>query len=376
MKKVVVVGGGYAGASLAKRLEAGADVTLVEPRDAFIHNVAAIRALVDPSLLDRIVLPYRNLLKRGRVVRERAVAIENHGVLLESGTRLPADAVVVATGSSYAHPFKPDTHKVSDFISSIRATHEMLKGARGIAIAGAGAVGVELAGEIAAGMKGKQVTLVSDGASLFPSHTKALGRRLEAQLRRRGVILRLGVKAHTADFQDQPRPGPLVLATGEKISADLSIPALGAHPVNDLLRTAGGVQFNHLGRAKVDSWLRPRGSGSLFALGDCADTGDAMTIVGITRQVPWLAKTILSVLEGAKLENLSPYRPWPTPPILVPLGPSQGASVLPLGTGVAVGPFLTSAIKGKGLFISKQRKEFGLKAYTPDAQLVLAEWQS
>jgi apoptosis-inducing factor 2 len=360
MRKVVVVGGGYAGASIAKKLDQVADVTLVEPRDAFVHNVAAIRALVDPSLLDKIVLPYRNLLKRGCVIRERAVEIQDQGVLLGSGTRLQADVMVIATGSTYAHPFKPDTRTVSDFISAILATHEMLCKARTIAIAGAGAVGVELAGEIAAGMKGKQVTLVSDSASLFPSYPKGLGQRLEAQLRRQGVILRLGVKAQTADFQDQPRSGPLLVATGDAISADLSIPALGAHPVNDLLRTAEDVKFGPLCRAKVDSWLRPRGRGHLFALGDCADTGDAMTIVGITRQLPWLAKTLLSVLEGAKVENLPPYKPWPAPPILVPLGPALGASVLPMGTGVAVGPFLTSAIKGKGLFISKQRKEFGL----------------
>jgi hypothetical protein len=85
-----------------------------------------------------------------------------------------------------------------------------------------------------------------------------------------------------------------------------------------------------------------------------------MTIVAITRQVPWLAKIILAVLKGAALESLPPYTPWPTPPILLPLGRSQGASVLPLGAGVLVGPFLTSAIKGKGLFIAKQRKQLGL----------------
>src|SRR5664279_3834025 len=37
---VVVVGGGYAGVAVAKALDERTTVTLVEPRDAFVHNVA------------------------------------------------------------------------------------------------------------------------------------------------------------------------------------------------------------------------------------------------------------------------------------------------------------------------------------------------
>ena len=68
----------------------------------------------------------------------------------------------------------------------------------------------------------------------------------------------------------------------------------------------------------------------MFALGDVAATGDLMTIVAITRQAPWLAKSIKAVVAGRRVESLPPYAPWRSPPILVPLGPRRGASVLPL----------------------------------------------
>jgi choline dehydrogenase-like flavoprotein len=55
---VVVVGGGYGGITVAKALDETSDVVLVEPRDAFMHNIAALRALVDPTWLPRIFLPY------------------------------------------------------------------------------------------------------------------------------------------------------------------------------------------------------------------------------------------------------------------------------------------------------------------------------
>ena len=43
--RVVVVGGGYAGATIARELDAVADVTVVEPKDHFVHAVATLRVL-------------------------------------------------------------------------------------------------------------------------------------------------------------------------------------------------------------------------------------------------------------------------------------------------------------------------------------------
>src|ERR1700732_1364287 len=72
---VVVVGGGYGGIAVAKALYENSDVVLVEPKDAFMHNIAALRALVDPSWLPKIFLPYTGLLTNRRVVWARAVVV-------------------------------------------------------------------------------------------------------------------------------------------------------------------------------------------------------------------------------------------------------------------------------------------------------------
>src|ERR1700719_3134858 len=105
---VVVVGGGYGGTAVARALAATSDVVLVEPKDAFMHNIAALRALVDPSWLPRIFLPYAGLLTHGRVVRDRAVVVDPHRVVTASGEEISADYVVLASGSRYAFPAKTD----------------------------------------------------------------------------------------------------------------------------------------------------------------------------------------------------------------------------------------------------------------------------
>lgn len=105
---VVVVGGGYGGIAVAKALDETSDVVLVEPKDTFMHNIAALRALVDPSWLPRIFLPYAGLLTNGRVVRDRAVVVDPHRVVTASGEEIFADYIVLATGSRYPFPAKTD----------------------------------------------------------------------------------------------------------------------------------------------------------------------------------------------------------------------------------------------------------------------------
>ena len=361
LKRVVIVGGGYAGTALARALDGKADVLLVEPRDRFVHNVAALRAVAQPGLFERAAIPYDRLLKRGRVIRQRAGAVTGREVTLANGDRLEADVVVVATGSRYASPFKPASDTTADMRAAIDSAHARVKAAGSVAIIGAGAVGVELAGELAAAMPGRSIALVNAGPTLFPGYKPALGRKLNAQLVGLGVRILSGVTVRNPAATDAPFSGTLELSSGEKISADVVFPVMGATAENTLLATIQGTKFDATGRVAVDPWLRPSPAHpTLFAFGDAAATGDAMTIVAILRQEPWLQKTLKALLAGKRIEDLAPYAPWPLAPILLPLGPDRGASVLPITrSGVVVGSFLTSTIKGKTLFIPRYRKDFG-----------------
>src|SRR5450755_861295 len=156
----VVIGGGYGGVNVAKALDADLDVVLVEPKDAFVHNVGALRALVEPAFLPKIFLPYDRLLARGRVVRDRAVEVSAHRVVLGSGESITADYVVVATGSTYPFPAKSDAHDAADAIDNYRAAYDELTHTNRVLLVGAGPVGIEPAGEIKAKWPDKHVTLL------------------------------------------------------------------------------------------------------------------------------------------------------------------------------------------------------------------------
>ncbi|MDB5480604.1 MAG: hypothetical protein JWO83_1657 [Caulobacteraceae bacterium] len=364
MKRVVIVGGGYAGTMVARALDGVAEVRLIEPRDRFVHNVAAIRAVVEPSLLDQLIIPYDRLLRRGSVVQGVAAEIGEGRVTLADGVTVEGDIVVAATGSAYAQPFKPQSASTASFAKDSRAAHEALRAARSVAIVGGGAVGVELAGEITAAWPEKSVTLLAASPSLLPGYSARLSAALAGQLEAQGVALRLGARVEGLETVARPFAGALAVA-GRTFEADLVFPAIGARAVPPPI-AAGGMTapgFAPSGRLEVDPWLRPADMYGVFALGDAAETGDFMTIVAITRQAPWLVKTLRAMMAGRAVESLAPYAPWPAPAILVPLGPKSGASLLPVTRrGLTVGRRTTAALKGRDLFIPRYRKEFGYGA--------------
>src|SRR6202521_494143 len=135
--KVVVVGGGYGGIAVAKALDETSDVVLVEQKDAFMHNIAALRALVDPSWLPRIFFPYAGLLANGRVVRDRAVVVDPHRVVTASGEEIVADYVVLASGSKYPFPAKTDLVDTEKAHEEVRLVHRALSEAERVLLVGA-----------------------------------------------------------------------------------------------------------------------------------------------------------------------------------------------------------------------------------------------
>ncbi|RUS60870.1 N-acyl homoserine lactone synthase [Pseudorhodobacter sp. E13] len=353
-QKIAIVGGGYIGAELAKSLDDTAEVTLIEPRSHFVHAPAMIRAVVDPTLLDRALIPYGGLLRNGRIVAAKATGIDANGVTLDNGTRVEADQIVVATGSGNAMPFKPKGADIAGLRADNQRIHQQLKTARSIGIVGAGAVGTELAGEIAYAMPDKKVTLISSDKALFPTMPSKLGTSLAAKLRKAGVTLILGQRAENLKSLTEPYAGTLQLSDGSQHGFDLIFPVIGSRANSEVLETLAGVQKTTANRIKVDPWMRPSSLPNVFAAGDVADAGDGMTIVAISRQLPWLKATLSALAKGKSIEDIKPYKPWGSKaPILVPLGPKQGNSFLGFFTA---GDFLTRKMKGADLFLKKYAK--------------------
>ena len=356
---VAIIGGGYAGINVAKALDEHAAVTLVEPRDAFVHNIAALRAVVRPEFLHHMFLPYDHLLARGRVVRDRAVRVDGRSIGLASGARLTPDIIVLATGSSYPFPAKSDTDSTADALGRYRSTHGHLERARRVMLLGAGAVGLEFAGEIAAAWPDKEIVLVDQAEQILPGpYDQRLRDELNRQLRDLGVEQVMGSPLNSLPEVAAGQPGRFSVSTaaGTAVDADLWFRCYGIAPqtgylAGDLLaaRTAEGY-------LSVTPELTVEGFQNVYALGDIA--GIDANKAGIAgSQAKIVAANIRSWLAGSA-ERVS-YIPA-APVIILPLGPSGGSGQLP--DGEIAGTGLVSRIKGHDMMITRYAEILNLPA--------------
>ena len=87
MAKVVVIGGGYGGITVAGGLDDVADVTLVEQKDQFVHHAAALRAAVDSVWGHTVFMPYSRLLERGQVVHGTCMRVDGRTVYVHDARK-------------------------------------------------------------------------------------------------------------------------------------------------------------------------------------------------------------------------------------------------------------------------------------------------
>ncbi|GIL04836.1 MAG: cytochrome c [Betaproteobacteria bacterium] len=120
--RVVVIGGGYAGATAAKYIrmwsDGRIDVTMVEPRERFISCPMSNLVIGGSRSLEFVTHSYDNLAKRWgvRVVRSTAVAVDTdkRTVRTAGGETLPYDRLIVAPGIDFMWEQIPSMAKNPD----------------------------------------------------------------------------------------------------------------------------------------------------------------------------------------------------------------------------------------------------------------------
>ncbi|GAB3297148.1 NAD(P)/FAD-dependent oxidoreductase [Parasphingorhabdus pacifica] len=345
---VAIIGGGYGGITAAKALDDIAEVVLIEPRDTFVHNVAALRALVDPTWTDRLFLPYDQLLQNGRVIQDRAVRVDAQAITLGSGQHVEADYVVLASGSSYPFPAKVDVFDSATAKTKLRATHEELTGANSVLLLGAGPAGLELAGEIKQVWPDKSVTVVDPADDLlatmrFPSE---LHSELRRQLDELGVELILGTSLAEPPPSDPGEAKTFTATThsGQQITADIWFRCHGVVPSTDYLAEDLAAARLANGQLDLTAELRLPGHEHIFAIGDVTAVPEAKMAKAAELHAGVVATNIRSLIQQGG--ELATYEPAP-PGISLPLGTAGGVSYAP-SVGV-VGADQTSQLKGMHL---------------------------
>jgi NADH dehydrogenase FAD-containing subunit len=361
----VVIGGGYAGVRLAKRLDATAQVTLVDRKEVFFHRIASLRAGVRSEWTTTPFIPYDRLLRSGRLVVGKAVRVDaaERQVVLGTGERLPYDVLVIATGADYPEPARFTGTTVEEAGKSFAGHQSKIASAGHVLVVGGGPSGVELSAEIRLARPDARVTLAHAGPALLHStgSTRA-GRKARAWLESHDVRVRLdSFMSPGNDF------GTYRDARGDVVDADLSFWATGTTPNTLWLRLAGhGDWLNGTGHVKVDRMLRVEGWPDVFAVGDVNDVGELKVTPAALAQAEVAAHNIRVYLRSSGRHRKQPrsYRAVHRTPLIVPFGSADGVTMLPVpgGESAVLGSRVTTLAKAKTLMTPFMRRQLGYTA--------------
>jgi NADH:ubiquinone reductase (H+-translocating) len=343
-KRVVIIGGGFAGVAAARALRhADAEVVVIDRRNHYIfqpllYQVAT--AVLSPA---EIAAPIRQL-----EVKQRNVTVllaEVTGVDLASRTieasspgagvrKIAFDYLVVATGmrpSYFGHDefarYAPGLKNLSD-AETIRAkilgafelaatTDDEDERARQMTfvLVGAGPTGVELAGSLAHLVKvtlrgnfrridpAKASIILLDGAKrVLPTFSESVSRMVSKRLGKLGVKVMTDVKVETVDEKG-------VIAGGSRIlsATVLWTAGVAASPIPRML----GTKTDRAGRALVDPFLKVVDVRGVFVVGDAASvTQGGHPVPGVAQAAiqegRYVGRLIAKELKGRRIKR--PFR--------------------------------------------------------------------
>lgn len=204
-KNVVIVGGSFAGISLARRLcdslPTGYKIILVEKNSHFHYPFVFPRYSVVKGHEPKAFIPYDEILYSGRkgvpkgIFERRCDAVNEvtrNSVKLASGEVLDFEFLAIATGTSSPRPSKLTSKDKHGACGELRTLQEQIGNADRIAVVGGGAVGVELATDIKGWYPGKDVTLVHSRDRLLHAYGPRLHERAMEEMKKLEITVKLG----------------------------------------------------------------------------------------------------------------------------------------------------------------------------------------
>ncbi|KAM4591813.1 ferroptosis suppressor protein 1 isoform 1-T3 [Odontesthes bonariensis] len=305
---VVVVGGGFGGIAAAQKLKAeGLDFTLIDMRDAFHHNVAALRASVQPGFAQRTFIPYAETFGdsflQGRVDR---VDTDGQMVVLQGGKEVRYSHLILSTGTDGPFPGKFNT--AASFQSAVQAYEDFVQqvqAADSVLVVGGGSTGVEMAAEIKTEYPDKKVVLIHSRIALAdPGLVSSVRRQAKEVLLEKGVELLLGHKLlNLAELQLNVTRRNTAVTTdkGETLTTDLIISCTGLRVNSAGYASSFSGSMADDGALRVDEHLLVEGFSNVFAVGDCADVREPKMAYHAGLHAAVAVTNIVNSLSGKEL---------------------------------------------------------------------------
>lgn len=326
MKKILVVGAGYAGLSFIKDLTEAvfnkAEVTLIN-NNPYHYHAAQLHKVASGEERESVIYDIKQIIdKRVKFVVDEVVKISKDSVVTKNN-KFKFDYLVLALGyekETFGISGMQDAFDLGNYDKALAIKDEIytklnqLKSSKidelNIVICGGGLSGVELAGSIATELKEFSqkdsfdfskinISIVEALENILPAYDK------EVQNRAVEILKTLGVKVMTNSKIVKKNACSIEIENFGELKSDITIWTAGVRG-NGLIDSSGLKQSR--GRVEVDEYLKAKDSFNIFVIGDIAAFRDKKTdtIYNPTAQIACqmgshLAKTINAEFMSVKI---------------------------------------------------------------------------
>lgn len=261
MKRVVIIGGGFAGTIIAEKLQKEFNTILIDDKEYFEYTPGILRTIVEPQHVNKIQRKHQTYLTNTEFICAEVSSIAPSYVTCLK-KKIPYDYLVLASGSSYGSPIKGGAVVSADRAKTLHKHHAQVKQAQHVLIIGGGIVGVELAAEIAETFPGKKITLVESNDTLMKRSPPKAQEYATRYLKRHDVHIIYNERVEGKKNQQY------VTNKARNIDADMAFLCIGITPNSTYLRKNYKNVLDERGFVQVNNYLQVKGHAHIYAPGD------------------------------------------------------------------------------------------------------------
>jgi apoptosis-inducing factor 2 len=347
MYRVCVIGGGVAGIRAIKQLKKvpEIEITLIDPKSYHYNRVSSLRALVDTSYYPQTMYPYEDFLPEVKHILGEVKTLSNSTITLKNGDKISFDRCIIATGITYPAPQEGIGSEIVDQVHVLGGLQNNLQEAQHVVIAGGGATGIELAGEIRESYPTKSITIIQGASRLMPQFNLRASTALQTQLESLNIRVLCGRRSGAFDAKKRN------IGCGRKtLKCDIFFDCFSSKSDTQFCNKYLKDALSEKGRILTNSNLIVENHPNIFACGDILEHVKNRGFAFAAKSGDIVAQNVLYSL--GLLAKQKQYTGTFFYPAVVPIGTTHGIAYFPVFGGIVLGPWV-ARLKGKGLLKSR-----------------------